>query len=183
MFSNGEKFNPVPMELVIGGNKILSGVLVIGQGRPHVGLLLEPKVGKLQDRATLIDELWPSVERANALAPAQGQIRRSQVHVVASGAFARAGKGTVIRKLSEKKLQKEVEELYLKGYSHFFLKSKSERPAVEAFVADVVADAFSTSLSLHDDLFAFGLDSLKASEIMHNLKAGIKPLLGNESLD
>ena len=176
VFSNSEKFNPVPTELMIGGNKLLSGVLVIGQGRTQASLLLEPKAGNEQDSERLINEVWPLVDRANALAPAQGRITRSQVSVVPPGAFVRAGKGTVIRKLSEKKLQAEVDKLYLDEKPRIFLKPKFERSAVETFIGDIVNDAFPEKISLHDDFFTFGLDSLKSAVILRNLRAGIKPL-------
>ncbi|KAF4627477.1 hypothetical protein G7Y89_g10678 [Cudoniella acicularis] len=149
VFSNGEKFNPVPMELMIGGNKSLSGVLVVGQGRLQASLLLEPIPGNAHDSAKFIEDLLPLVGRANAQAPAQGRISRSKILVVAPGAFIRAGKGTVIRKLSEKKLQAEIDKLYLSD--------------VETFAGDIVADAFSKRLHLHDDFFAFGLDSLNTA--------------------
>jgi len=176
VFSNGEKFNPVPTELMIGGNKLLSGVLVIGQGRTQASLFLEPKPGHEQDSETLVEDVWPSVDRANALAPAQGQITRSKIHVVPPATFVRAGKGTVIRKLSEQKLQEEVDELYSDQKPRIFLQSRFETSAIETFVRDIVADAFSRSIGLDDDLFEFGLDSLKSAEVIRNLKAGIKPL-------
>ena len=55
VFLNGEKFNPVPMELMIGGSQLLKGVLIIGQGRTHASLFLELKLGN-QDDKILMEE-------------------------------------------------------------------------------------------------------------------------------
>lgn len=79
VFSNGEKFNPVPIELVIEGSRLLSGALIVGQGRPQAALLVEPKADILKDTETLIEEVWPLLKRANGLASAQGQITRSNL--------------------------------------------------------------------------------------------------------
>jgi len=112
VFSSGEKFNPVSRELMIGSSKLLSGVLVIGQGRLQPSLLLEPKPSNVKDDPTLLEDIWPIVDRVNALIPVQGQIQRSKVHIVAPNTFIRAGKGTIIRKLTENKLSKEIGQLY-----------------------------------------------------------------------
>ena len=48
-------FNPVPMELMIGGSQLLRGALIIGQGRTHASLFLEFKLGN-QDNKILMEE-------------------------------------------------------------------------------------------------------------------------------
>lgn len=89
----------------------------------------------------------------------------------------RAGKGTNIRKLSEQKLQAELNHLDTGESPEAALKPTFERPAIEKFVGDVVIKAFSIKIGLNDDLFAFGLDSLKSTEIVRGLKGGLKRLL------
>ncbi|KAL9084959.1 MAG: hypothetical protein Q9165_007825 [Trypethelium subeluteriae] len=183
VFSNGEKFNPVPMELKIGSNAMLSGALVVGQGRTQALLLLEPKPDINSDSEAIKNSVWPLIERANMAAPAQGRVTRSNILVVPPGAFVRAGKGTIIRRLSEQKLQAEIDRLSINESHEAFLSYPSERTAIENFVSDVVAKAFSQGVGVHDDLFAFGLDSLKSTELVKNLKSGIKPYSSGKPLD
>lgn len=64
VLSTVEKFNPVPMELLIEGHPLLVGALVIGQGRSRAALLVEPKAKDI-DGEMLIKEIWPLVEEAN----------------------------------------------------------------------------------------------------------------------
>ena len=181
VFSNGEKFNPVGMELSVGSSSSLTGALVVGQGRSQAALLLEPKTSVNHSIDTLLDDIWPLVERANGLNPAYGQIARSKVLFVSPGAFVRAGKGTVIRKLSEKKLQAEIDAVYNDQETGRVLTSY-DRVDVQSFVERVVADAFSGTIGEQADLLTCGLDSLKAAEIVQHLKAGMKPLVGSRDL-
>ncbi|KUI73725.1 Long-chain-fatty-acid--CoA ligase [Cytospora mali] len=111
---DGYKFNPIQPELAIGASKSLSGVLIIGKGRRGPALILEAKADHGGDDEALINEVWPLVEQTNAQSSQNYHIARSKILVVPPGTFVRAGKGTVIRKLSEQKLQKQIDELYAK---------------------------------------------------------------------
>lgn len=183
VFSNGEKFNPVALELLVGGHSALSGVLVVGQGRLQAAVLLEPKPGNKIEHSKLLEEVWALIDRANTTAPAQGRIVRSKILVIESHSFIRAGKGTVIRKLSERQLQAEVDALYLTDSFGVSLKQDPDHSGVETFVKHIVNDVFAGEIGLDDDFFTFGLDSLKSTVIVQNMKAGIKSVLDPKSLD
>lgn len=58
VLSNGEKFNPVPMELIIQDHPMVAGALVAGQGRRQAALLVEPKTHIL-DGKIFLNEIWP----------------------------------------------------------------------------------------------------------------------------
>lgn len=78
VLSNGEKFNPVPMALLIQGHPLLAGAIIIGMGRPQPALLVEPK-HDVPTRETLLDKILPLVEQANAMAPAPARVVRSKI--------------------------------------------------------------------------------------------------------
>ena len=67
MLSNGEKFNPVPIESMLQGHPLVGGALVVGQGRSQAALLIEPKSGA--DAPNLEEDLWPLVQKSNSLVP------------------------------------------------------------------------------------------------------------------
>lgn len=117
VLSNGEKFNPVPLELAMQGHSKLAGALVIGKGRTHATLLVEPKPNVLpEEHKDLVDDIWTYVEESNRLLPAQGRILPGNVFVSKPDKpFTRAGKGTVVRKLTENSYQRELDELYTNG--------------------------------------------------------------------
>ena len=109
---DGYKFNPVHPEMVIGASKSLSGVLIIGMGRRGPALILEVKADYDGDDEALVNEVWPLVEQTNAQSSRNYHIARSKTLIVPAGTLVRTGKGSVIRKLSEKKLQAQIDELY-----------------------------------------------------------------------
>ncbi|KAL9137789.1 MAG: hypothetical protein Q9175_000994 [Cornicularia normoerica] len=119
VLATGKKFNPVPMELIIQGHPLLAGALIVGQGKSRAALLVEPKPNtKLLDLA-LIEEIWSTVEEANPQTPAhllppdQEGIPKENILVVkAERPFVRAGKGTIVRKLTEKAYAEEIEAFY-----------------------------------------------------------------------
>lgn len=189
VLSNSEKFNPVPMELIIQGHPMLAGALVTGQGRPQAALLVEPKTLMI-DKETLLNEIWPQVEQANSIAPAQGRIVRSKMLVASpEKPFTRAGKGTIVRKLTEKTYASEVQALYSQEADKA-RRSTSQKPilrpsfplqSVSSFVREsvVLALPFAATLSEFDDLFAHGLDSLKCIEFCDTLRSGLQEISGS----
>lgn len=180
VLSNSEKFNPVPLELAIQGHPLLSGALVIGQGRVKASLLVEAKTSvESRERESLVDTIWPQVEEANSLVPGHGRISRSNV-ILVDKPFTRAGKGTVVRKLTEQTFKEEIDALYVDGTvsSHKnlpILKAPYEHSAVLTFVRASMVSTFPLAANISDDedLFSYGLDSLKTAELVAALKAGI----------
>ena len=115
VLSTGDKFNPVPLELKIQAHSNLSGALIVGQGRPRSALLVEIKPDISSDeRNRLKDNIWPLVKEANQLLSGQGRISHGSI-VLSSPQmpFIRAGKGSIVRKLTEKLYQKEIEAFYM----------------------------------------------------------------------
>lgn len=190
VLSNSEKFNPVPMELIIQGHPMLTGAVVIGQGRHQAALLVEPKVHVI-GKETLLKEIWPQIEQANAIAPAQGRILRSKILVASpEKPFVRAGKGTIVRKLTEKTYASEIETLYSQEADKAPISSSqmpSLRPSfslesVSGFVREAVVLALpsAAALSGSDELFAHGLDSLKCIDLCKTLKFGLQEISGSD---
>ena len=192
VLSNSEKFNPVPMELIIQGHPMLAGALVIGQGKHQAVLLVEPKAYPI-DKESLFNEIWPKVEQANAVSPAQGRILRSNMLVAnPDKPFTRVGKGTVVRKMTEKQYSSEIEALYSREAVEPHISTDQTltlRPSfpvqsVSSFVRETVVLALPSSVALSDgdDLFAYGLDSLKSIDLCKKLKHGLQGISGSQDL-
>jgi acyl-coenzyme A synthetase/AMP-(fatty) acid ligase len=112
VFSSGEKLNPIPIESSIPAFPGVSGALVVGQGQAQAALLVELS----QNAAFSSDpreDLWPAIEKANALLPGYGRIARSMIIVAdPKKPFARTGKGTVVRRLAEELYATEIRKVY-----------------------------------------------------------------------
>ncbi|KAF2176481.1 acetyl-CoA synthetase-like protein [Zopfia rhizophila CBS 207.26] len=179
VLSNGEKFNPVPSETQIAAHPLLAGALIIGQGHPQASLILEPK-DHSRELKSLIKEIWPIIEKVNAGTPGHARITRDMILIGSSSKpFDRAAKGTVIRSSTGKNYEKETAELYARDVSnnllHINLKSWPDLTETTQFVKEVIASVFPNhSVAEGDDLFVLGLDSLRTTEVVSLLKAGIK---------
>lgn len=68
VLSTGEKFNPVPSEVQISAHPLVNGALIVGQGYSQPCLILDPK-DPSQALESLIETVWPSIEKANAQSP------------------------------------------------------------------------------------------------------------------
>lgn len=180
VLSNGEKFNPVPSEAIINSHPLVSAALIVGQGRFQAALLIEP-VKTDKSKTSLIDELWPTIEKANAQAQAHGRIIRTMIVVAdLTKPFERAGKGTVVRKLTAEKYAAEIEALYSDDVLHEHqggptLSNASDINALREFLRQTIDMSFPVrGIEGTDDLYVLGLDSLKTVEIISLVKAGLR---------
>lgn len=97
----GEKSNPVPSETIISRHPLVSGAFIVGQGRFQAALIVEPKEESQIPEDFLVETIWSFVEQAKAQAPGHARVTRSMIIVANTyKRFGRAGKGTVIRKLT-----------------------------------------------------------------------------------
>ncbi|KAI1370978.1 acetyl-CoA synthetase-like protein [Hypoxylon crocopeplum] len=189
VLANGEKFNPVPFEVNIQHHRSLKGALVVGNGRTRAALLVEP-VEPFDEvaEAKFLEELWPLIEESNALVPGQGRIPRSMVICsLPNKPFARTGKGTIVRKVTEQAYKDEIERLYSSSISDektanvqvglkSSLKRVYERTSVIDFLRTTLASSFveAAKMSEDDDFYAHGLDSVQTLEITSSLKRNLK---------
>ncbi|PVH91860.1 acetyl-CoA synthetase-like protein [Periconia macrospinosa] len=178
VLSNGEKFNPVPSEISIGAHPLVAGALVIGDGYPQATLVLELK-DPSQDHTEVLREVWPTVEKANAEAPAHAKITRDKVVVASKDHdFERSPKGTIVRRATGRKFEEQVAKLFLENVldnsSGLTLNPPYDLAAFRQLVSDAVSIAFKGhSVDGTDDFFVLGLDSLQTTEIITSVKSGI----------
>ena len=178
VLSNGEKFNPSPSEAMITGHHLLSGAVIVGLARFQPALIVEPRDGVDIPTETVIEEIWPTVEQANAQAPGHARVIRSMI-AVANGSkrFERAGKGTVIRKMTAEKFAPELEALYSGDNPAGrgpILTAANDLSAIQNYVQACINSSFRVpEIKKDDDLYVLGLDSLKTVEIQGILRVGI----------
>ncbi len=177
VLSNGEKFNPSPSEAMIAGHHLLSGAVIVGLARFQPALLVELRDGINMSAEAVIEDIWPTVERANTEAPGHARIIPSMMAVAnATKRFERAGKGTVIRKMTAEKFEQEIEALYsednLGGRGPVL--ATTNLGTIQEYVRASIELSFPVpGLKEEEDLYVLGLDSLKTVEIAGTLKAGI----------
>lgn len=181
VLSSGEKFNPVPTETSLQQHPSIAGALMIGRGRPRPALLVEPKPG-LGSLQTFLEQIWPAIETENLKAPSHGRIAKSLVLITQTERpFIRAGKGTIVRRLTENAYEPDVDELYSNAVSSTSAGSSVSLHAPQfqsAAVCDFVRSALNqvlpdVELQDTDNVYSLGLESLKTSEFVNMMKMSL----------
>ena len=183
VLSNGEKLNPVPMEKQLQGSPLISGALVTGQNRFQPALLLELKTTMDKNESDLIDQVWPAVESANSNMPGHGQIVRSMILLAkVDKPFIRAGKGTIVRKLTENAYADDIEELYSGRHQRLPIKASPlvatafSSEAIDNLIRSILPSSLNAGkLKDSDNLYISGLDSLKTIESVEALRSSLLP--------
>ncbi|KAK7430449.1 hypothetical protein QQZ08_002968 [Neonectria magnoliae] len=181
VFSTGEKLNPVTMEEIIAGHPSVKGALIVGQARFQAALMLEPMLPceKEEEIETLIEEVWPLVEKANAETVNHGQIVWWLIGVSPLGkSFLRTPKGTLQRKNTAKLLEAEIEMLYQNGLENgpgasIILDVSSQDGLAKSLIGLVVSLTGAPSLGVETDFFSICLDSLRVLSIVKMLESGL----------
>ncbi|TKA59788.1 hypothetical protein B0A49_10410 [Cryomyces minteri] len=189
VLSNGEKFSPVSQEGIIQGHSLLSGALLTGQARAQAALLVELRKGVTLSHAEVIEQIWPTVEKANSLAPAHARIFRSKILVTSPETpFERVGKGTVKRK--------ETLALYAAPFDALYDGVKNggttgDLPAVDniddlasirRFLQAHFKEALQTDVTTEDtDFFDLGLDSVQTIELAGGIRAAFEPHVNGQT--
>ena len=112
---NGLKINPVISEGIVAGHPKVIGALLTGKSREKVAWLIETPEPPASDseKASLIEEIWPTILTANETGVAQSHATKDMVVFTAKDKpMLRAGKGTIQRKLTVESYESELNALY-----------------------------------------------------------------------
>ena len=181
VFVNGEKLNPVTMEDHVCGHPLVKSALVTGEGRFQAALLVEPlhPLKTTAERAELLADIWPLIEKGNEANPRHGKISKGHVLFTKPEApMLRAGKGTVQRRLTMAAYATEIEKVY--ADAELFTNAESRPPGHEVDIKSLRSLILRTirnlaghdlSLGPEDDFFSGGgLDSLQVLQLVRQLR-------------
>ncbi|MCJ1395201.1 hypothetical protein MMC18_008084 [Xylographa bjoerkii] len=179
VLSNGETFNPKTMEDTIREDPNVREVLVLGQSRFEIAALIEQHNESYSSSSPSPDglkRLFEYIAKANAEAPGHAQLSEDRIlFTKPNKPLLRAGKGTVLRSAALKAFESEIEELYTSG-SEQDTKSLLKMDAQdEHSLTDWLLHVFRSAihvegLTVDDDLFDAGLDSLEVMKLVRQLK-------------
>ena len=180
-FLNGEKTNPISMEGLISSLPEVKSALVLGQGRFEAALLIEPSKPShlsVEEKAALIEHIWPTIQRANMECPTFAKISKSHIlFTTPEKPMSRASKGTVQRKSTIASYSAEIDALY-----HDADDMKDRQIPVEFDITDL-EQSVSRVLRLatgiadirpEDDFFSRGMDSLQVIQTARLLRLGLE---------
>ncbi|KAL1893341.1 putative secondary metabolism biosynthetic enzyme [Sporothrix stenoceras] len=187
VLSNGEKVNPIDMETCLGSHPAVKAALIVGAGQFQVAAILElmQPLSSDKETATFWESLWPYVDKANREAPAHGQLHRD--HIILASAdkpFALAGKDTVLRGVTTRLYEKDIEDLYAKR-ALAVSNPDSVLPGIDLTSLSTIRKSLLALLSETinvqpgqlkdtDDLFVNGLDSLSVLTVYSSLRSALE---------
>ncbi|KAF9008146.1 acetyl-CoA synthetase-like protein [Hymenopellis radicata] len=181
VLSAGEKVVPNQTEDKVNSSPDVSGALMFGRGRPHCGLIVEPRDPErwAKKGVHFIYAIWPFVEEANSQAPAFSRILRNMVIVTSrEKPMERVGKGSLARQATLSSFEKEIED----AYQNFQTSTKTEPPVswardhvidwLKRQTVDLVAKR-NSELNADDDLFSAGFDSISAVSLLSRISGAL----------
>ncbi|KAI6251931.1 putative NRPS-like protein biosynthetic cluster [Pyricularia oryzae] len=176
---NGKKFDPSPIEDAILAQvpTLLEGVLVFGAGRTYPGALLFSKEG-LADSSSVIDTVWPVMDKVNNSSPSHARISREMLVLVPNTngqpPLEKSSKGTIMRGKAEKQYLRYIEGAYTPAVT-----DEKKRVGVEDIPASVYqkfTQVAGRELDPDEDLYLQGVDSMACSQIRRLIEAEIMPV-------
>ncbi|KAF7321145.1 General substrate transporter [Mycena chlorophos] len=185
--SSGEKTVPAPMEDIISGSPLVSGVVMFGWKRDETGIVIEPvpsaqiDVNDAEAVTALRNKLWPIIEQANQNAPNFSRIFKEMIlFTPAEKPLPRTGKRTVMRKLALQLYADEIDALYkLVGEKSVNVKLPAawDEAAVNVWLTELVCELLELKqISPEVDLFNQGFDSLSATFLRIRIVAAMRSL-------
>ncbi|KAG4441603.1 hypothetical protein IFR05_002887 [Cadophora sp. M221] len=113
--STGQSVFVLPLELIMQECPLVKGVVVGGQGRRRLWMVIEPEGIVLgNETQEYLEKLWPWMEKANVISTENGRLQRHLTVVAPSEKpFPRLGKGSIDRRVVASMFERELNDCYL----------------------------------------------------------------------
>ncbi|KAK6419063.1 hypothetical protein LTR95_017105, partial [Oleoguttula sp. CCFEE 5521] len=173
---NGEKVLPVPMEGTIRQYAMVQEAVIFGfqQTMPGVLLFRSADQGTELSDADFLEQVWPTIEIANARAESFARITRDLVIVKGHDCvYPRTDKNTAIRAQIYVQFAKDIESAYTKlsDVSSSGTKLTLTPPELEGWLLERFRNDVGIPLPDADsDIFAAGVDSLQTTRIWREIQ-------------
>ncbi|EIW83278.1 L-aminoadipate-semialdehyde dehydrogenase [Coniophora puteana RWD-64-598 SS2] len=184
---NGEKTNPVPMELTLRSSPYIAEAIIFGSGRTQTGALLVPtEAGASLSPTEYLEAITPILARVNAEAPSHSQLAAEALVVLPFGtAIPKADKGSILRPKVYLEFANVIEETYarLEGESDKGGRKMGSVNEAKQVIRELMGKTIEKpidKLTDDTDLFEFGLDSLQSSRVRNAIQREID--LGGQRL-
>ena len=182
VFLNGEKTNPITFESHVSKHPEVAAALMFGNQRFEAGLLIElydQSPQSAQERANVIERVWPTIERANAILPAYAQISQSHICFTDPGSpILRTLKGSIRRQATLSHYTSKISQLYTDVEAAWAPSSSTSKEvdletveSIEGFLrASLDAITQIGEIDGKEDFFSRGMDSLQVLRLVRQLR-------------
>ncbi|THH14562.1 hypothetical protein EW146_g5781 [Bondarzewia mesenterica] len=189
MHNTGEKTNPNPLEKILNHDAHVNACVMFGRGQFQAGILVEPKPEFQFDPkdqvklAQFRNAIWPSIEKMNAFAPQHSRVFKEMILVsTPSKPFTHTAKGTVRRQATLNEYDEEIKVIYAavdeSAQVDVAPPTAWDSARTLSYVKQVVHKVMKKEISVDDDLFQHGCDSLQATWIRNTILRSLKENAG-----
>jgi hypothetical protein len=168
VLSNGYKIAPLEAEALITTHPAIEGCLVMGQGKPQAGLLIELKDPAARN-TELFDSIWEKIERANSSGYQKTRFHRDYVAFAEPDKpFIRTDKSTIKRRATLQLYADFIDRFYAtrdevqnEEFDEYTIDTSSDE-AILRSVQTILTSVFPEieDATPDEDVFDLGLDSL-----------------------
>ncbi|RDW80997.1 putative NRPS-like enzyme [Aspergillus mulundensis] len=179
VLSNGEKLNPVTLEKMVEGHPSVARAVLVGEKRFQSALLIEPNwcEANVNDEKGYIDNVWPTIQRANETVPRYGRVMRSHIRLASPDKpFKLTPKGTTQRRLVNNDYAEEIDAIYATAAEDDTesLPSTLDLPNLTQWVRVKIATLLDRpGITDEEDFFSAGLDSLQTVQLAKALSMAL----------
>ena len=183
----GKKFDPAPLEAVIGTSPLVSDVLIFGNSQQYPGaLLFRSNQSTNMTSEEVLTAVWPLVEKLNAESQGHARLSRSMLTVMPndSQGLEKSSKGTTMRGEAEKKYAEIIMLAYEGGSKLPTDVLPNGDPAaivpdedVPATILKIIKNVKNSEDTITEDadLFSCGVDSVACMQIRAQLQGKLVP--------
>lgn len=181
VLSNGEKANPVTLELHARENPYVKEVAVCGAQRAHLGMLVIPSEKAASMRQDeVVEEIWTSIKQENEQMPTYARISKEMIAILpVDQDFPKTDKGTAIRAAFYAKFADRIEQLYQdfeaqNTHDGLELSEVELKEFIKKELVEVLKLNDASELQDETDFFSLGLDSLGATQVRGKIVREVK---------
>lgn len=169
---NGEKVLPISIEGRIRQEECVREAVVFGEGKSYPGaLVFRADAAAHMSDEEFLEVVWPAVESANSRAETFSRIPKELVVVLpADATFPRTDKGTFIRVPTYRQFEREIEAAYEQFENEKGGTLSLSGQELEDFLLRRLKDRLAIELSVDDEFFALGVDSLQCIQMWNLIK-------------
>lgn len=189
VLANGEKIRTTGLEATVASDPKVTDAIAFGEGRDHLGLIVEaaPEVeldcSNTVQTESFRESIWPVVEKGNKEVDGHGAISKDMIIEASSvdRPLERTAKGSLARKEIYDSFTMKIEAVYSQTESANIepLPDLQDTQELEKYLREAISHILgltpeTSPISIDEDIFELGMNSLQATRLYNVLKSALQ---------
>ncbi|KAL8786789.1 MAG: hypothetical protein Q9195_008047, partial [Heterodermia aff. obscurata] len=189
VLANGEKIRTTGLEATVASDPRITDAIAFGEGHDQLGLIVEaaPDVeldcSNTEQAESFRESIWPAVEKGNKEVDSHGTISKDMIIEASSVGrpLERTAKGSLARKEIYDSFTTEIDTLYSQTESANIepLPDLQDTQGLENYLREALSNilgltAETSPISVDEDIFELGMNSLQATRLYNMLQSALQ---------